>query len=152
MGFLVKFIIFFLIVAIGGGFLINQLPSFKQKVIEVINPAVKEARILGELKENLALLESAIEEAGSAKNQTDVKSKIKNSQGLIAKSKDLLNQVAQANDTSGAGLGGIVRSTVGRIIDALIDKTPFPADHLTPAQQNQNSSQATAAGTCQPTR
>lgn len=132
MGFLIKFILFFLIVTIGGGFLVNQLPSLRQKAIEIINPAAKEARILGELKENLASLESIIDEAGSAKNQTETRNKIKNSQSLIAKSKDLLNQAVQIND-AGAGPAGIVRSTVGRIIDALIDKTPFPADHLKPA-------------------
>lgn len=133
MGFLLKFIFFLLIVAIGGGFIINQTPSLKQKAIEVINPAVKEARILGELKTNLAALEANIDEVSSSlsvktssKIQAETKNKVGESKSLIVKSKELLEEAVKTNQEG----SGLVRQTVGRLIETLVDKTPFPADHL----------------------
>ncbi len=98
--------------------MINQVPSWKQKIIEVINPATKEARLLGELKTNLDDLENS-------SNSSDG-SDLGKSGDLIAKSKKLVDEIAAVNQKN----SGIIKQQVGRIIDAFLDKTPYPADHL----------------------
>ncbi|OGN05257.1 MAG: hypothetical protein A2831_02725 [Candidatus Yanofskybacteria bacterium RIFCSPHIGHO2_01_FULL_44_17] len=114
---MIKIISSFLLIAVTGGFVINQVPSWKQKVVEVVNPASKEARLLGELKANLNELDDAL-------NSSDGKSN--NSNDLISKSKNLVDEIATTNQKN----SGIIRQQVGKIIDAFLDKTPFPADHL----------------------
>lgn len=116
MGFLIKSVLILLVIAVAGGFLINGVPTWKQHVIEVINPAAKEARILGEMKTNLDEL-----------NKTTSDPKAKN---LISKSQDLLQNITDINQNN----SGIIKQGVSKIIDALIDHTPYPADHLTTAE------------------
>ncbi len=117
MGLILKFSIAILILAVGGGFLINQVPSWKQKIIEVINPSAKEARLLGELKASLNEL------TGSLNSPAD---KSTNSDELISKSKSLVDEIAAINQNN----SGIIKQQVGKIINAFLDKTPYPADHL----------------------
>ncbi|MBI4120303.1 MAG: hypothetical protein HY454_02450 [Parcubacteria group bacterium] len=116
MGFLVKSLLAILFIAVGGGFVINKVPSWKQGVIEVINPAAKEARLLGELKVNLDELDSAINSGGN----------VSRGKNLITKSRGLVDEITAVNQKN----SGIIKQQVGKIIDALIDRTPYPADHL----------------------
>ncbi|MBI2669965.1 MAG: hypothetical protein HYX20_02395 [Candidatus Yanofskybacteria bacterium] len=111
-GFILKFLLIFLVIAIAGGFLINQIPSWKQRVIEVVNPAAKEARLLGELTASLEELDKNI---GDGENK-----------GVLDKSRGILQNITDLNQKN----SGIIRQQVGKIIDALIDRTPYPADHL----------------------
>ncbi len=116
MGFLVKSFLVILLIAVAGGFLINSIPSWKQHVIEVINPAAKEARLLGEMKTNLDEL---------SKNTSDPQAK-----SLLSKSQDLLQNITDINQNN----SGIIRQSVSKIIDALIDRTPYPAENLTTSE------------------
>lgn len=118
MSFLLKSAIAVLVVAVAGGFLVNQIPSWKQRVIEVINPAAKEARLLGELKANLDELENSFNSSGGSSS--------KESGDLIARSKNLVDEITATNQKN----SGIIKQQVGKIIDAFLDKTPYPADHL----------------------
>lgn len=118
MSFLLKSAIAVLVVAVAGGFLVNQIPSWKQRVIEVVNPSAKEARLLGELKTNLDELENSFNSSGSTESKKNA--------DIIAKSKNLVNEIATANQKN----SGIIKQQVGKIIDAFLDKTPYPADHL----------------------
>lgn len=126
MGFLLKAFIALIIVAVGGSFLVNKIPSLKQRVIETINPAAKEARLLGELGSTLDKLESSINQTAELKSPTAVKNKLTASKDILARSKELLKEVSDVNDQN----SGIISSTLGRIVDTLIDRAPFPADHL----------------------
>ena len=112
MRFLIKTAAVFLITAIAGGFLINQIPSWKQRVIEIINPAAKEARLLGELTASLDELDNNL---GDGENKN-----------LLDKSREILQNITDLNQKN----SGIIKQQVGKIIDALIDRTPYPADHL----------------------
>jgi len=49
--------------AVGAYFALNQIPSLKERVIEAINPAAKERRLLGELKVNLDEIDKSLQEA-----------------------------------------------------------------------------------------
>src|SRR3989344_1210693 len=118
MGTIIKVGAGLLLVAIGGGFLINQVPSWKQKAIEVVNPSAKEARLLGELKTNLDELDKSLSSSGS---EADAKNG-----ELVSKSKKIVDEIAAANQKN----SGIIKQQVGKIIDAFLDKTPYPADHL----------------------
>lgn len=126
MGFLLKTFITLIIVAVGGSFLINKIPSLKQRVIETINPAAKEARLLGELGGTFDELESSINQTAELKSPTEVKKKVTASKDILARSKELLKEASNVNDQN----SGIISSTLGRIVDSLVDRTPFPADHL----------------------
>ncbi|MBI2063103.1 MAG: hypothetical protein HYT61_02575 [Candidatus Yanofskybacteria bacterium] len=116
MGFIIKAALGLLTIAVTGGFLINEIPSWKQRVIEVMNPAAKEARLLGELTTNFDELEKNI---GDGKNKD-----------LLDKSRGILQDITNLNQKN----SGIIKQQVGKIINALIDRTPYPADHLSPAQ------------------
>ena len=118
MGVVIKIGAGLLLVAIGGGFLVNQVPSWKQKIIEVVNPSAKQARLLGELKTNLDELDASLNSSGD-------KAGVKNDE-LVSKSKKLVDEIASANQKN----SGIIKQQVGKIIDAFLDKTPYPADHL----------------------
>lgn len=113
--------------AVAGGFLINHTPSWKQRVIEVVNPAAKEARLLGELRANLDELGSLLDSSGN--------SSPKKSGDLITKSKNLVNEIAATNQKN----SGIIKQGIGKIIDSFIDKTPYPADHLRVTTSNSPS-------------
>lgn len=127
MSFLLKSAVALLVIALAGGFVINQIPSWKQKVVEIVNPAAKEARLLGELSTNLDDLDKTLRATGENPDE-----KIKNSRELLEKSKSLINEIASTNEQN----SGIVKQQIGKIIDALLDKTPFPADHLSPSESS----------------
>lgn len=118
MGAIIKIGVGLLVVAVGGGFLINQIPSWKKSIIEVINPVAKEARLLGELKMNLDELDKSL-------NSSSGENGGKNGE-LVSKSKKLVDEIAVANQKN----SGIIKQQVGKIIDAFLDKTPYPVDHL----------------------
>lgn len=115
MAFLIKFALGFLLVAVAGGFLVNQVPSWKEKVVEVINPAAKEVRLLDELTANLDEFDKNLDKSGDGVNKD-----------LLDKSRAILQNIIDLNQKN----SGIVKQQIGRIIDALIDRTPYPADHL----------------------
>lgn len=125
MGFFVKFLLFLLVIAVVGGFVINQIPSLKERVIEVINPAAKEKWLLGELKVNLDELSKNLDEAGAQKDPTKIRNGIESSQGLLKKSQNLAEEILKINNNT-----GIIGSQIGKIINAFSDQTPYPADHL----------------------
>ena len=123
---MIKLFLILLIVAVAGGFIINKVSSFKQNLIEFINPAVKEGRVLGELKENLVQLDASLGDLNNAKNLTELKSKTKITSEIIEKSKNLLNTASEINNQD----AGIFHQAISKIINTFVDKTPFPADHL----------------------
>ena len=112
MKFFIKSILVILLIAVAGGFLINHFPSWKQHVIEIINPAAKEARLLGELTASLDELDKNLD-GGNSKN-------------LLNKSRGILQNITDLNQKN----SGIIKQQMGKIIDAFIDRTPYPADHL----------------------
>lgn len=118
MAFFIKFALGFLVVAVTGGFLVNQIPSWKQRIIEVVNPAAKEAQLLGELTASLDELDKNIDD-----NKSDNSGKKKD---LLDKSRAILQNITDLNQKN----SGIIKQQVSKIIDALIDRTPYPADHL----------------------
>ena len=94
---MLKFLIILMVLAVGAYFVINQIPSLKERVIEAINPAVKEERLLGELKANLDELGQNLDEAGGQKTAADIKSGIKSSKNLLENSKDILGEISKIN-------------------------------------------------------
>lgn len=120
-----KFLIIFIVLAVGTYFVINQIPSLKERVIEAINPAAKETRLLGELKANLDEIDKSLGGATEQKGVNKIQETINNSKNLLKNSKDLLSEISKIN-----GDTGVIGSQIGKIINALSDQTPYPADHL----------------------
>ncbi len=125
MGVIVKFLISLLVVTAIGYFVINQIPSLKGRVIEAINPAAKEARLLGELKTNLNEIDKSLEETANQKGLDKIQEKINNSKSLLENSKNILSEISKIN-----GDTGMIGSQIGKIINVFSDQTPYPADHL----------------------
>jgi hypothetical protein len=130
MWFLFKFFVFLLMAVIVGYFLITNVPSLREYVIEIINPSVKEAKVLGKLKTNLDELSGNLDAMEGSKKPDDIKAGIQKNKDLAAKAKVLIQEAATLNDSS-----GIIKSQIGRIINFFSDSTPYPADHLTPSSQ-----------------
>ncbi len=124
-GFVIKFLLFRLIIAVIGYFVINQIPWLKERLIEVINPAAKEARLIEELKANLNELSKSLDEVGKQKSLADTRSGIKNSQSILGESRGLIEKISKINADT-----GVIGSQIGKIINAFSDQTPYPADHL----------------------
>lgn len=112
MGWFVKTFFGLLGIAVIGGFVINQMPDFKRRAVEVINPAAKEGRLLGELD---AVLDQLGHNTDPAKNKE-----------LVDKARGIATELTTHNQKN----SGIIKQQVGKIVDALLDRTPYPADHL----------------------
>lgn len=112
MGWFVKIFFGLLGIAVIGGFVINRMPDFKRRVVEIINPAAKEGRLLGELNTILD---------GLGGNTDPAKSK-----DLVDKARGIASELTSHNQKN----SGIIKQQVGKIVDALLDRTPYPADHL----------------------
>ncbi len=147
---MIKGFFILLIIAIAVGFVINQIPSLKQRVIEVINPAAKEGRLLGELTSNLSDLGSTINQLQGSKSSKDLENKIQNSRTLLDKSKRLLNNISSINQNN-SGVTGIIGSQIGKIANLISDKTPYPADHLSATSPSTGSTSSPQAGSGQAT-
>ncbi len=130
MRFMFKFFAFLLIAVVAGYFLITNVPSLKERVIEVVNPSVKEAKILGELRANLDELSGNLNAMEGSKKPEDIKSGIQKNKDLLAKAKTLIQETAALNSS-----GVAVMSQIGRIINFFSDQTPYPAENLTPSGQ-----------------
>jgi hypothetical protein len=122
---MLKFLIILIVLATGAYFVINQIPSLKARVIEAVNPAAKEARLLGELKANLDEIDKSLGEVTEQKGTDKIREKINNSKNLLENSKNLLSEISKIN-----GDAGMIGSQIGKIINALSNQTPYPADHL----------------------
>jgi DNA repair ATPase RecN len=122
---MLKFLIILIVLAAGAYFAINQIPSLKARVIEAVNPAAKEARLLGELENNLNEIDKSLKEATEQKGLDKIREKINSSKNLLENSKDLLSEISEINSDT-----GVIGSQIGKIINALSDQTPYPADHL----------------------
>jgi len=127
---MIRLITILIILATGAYFAVNQIPSLKERVIEAVNPAAKERRLLGELSANLDEIEKKLEEAGREKEEAAAREKIKSSAALLEKSKGIMAEISKINEGA-----GIIGSRVGKVIDALFGGTPYPADHLRTASE-----------------
>lgn len=141
-----KFLVFLLIAVIAGYFLIMNIPSLKERVIEVINPSIKEAKVLGELRANLDELSGNLNAMEGSKKPEDIKSGIQKNKDLVAKARALIQEATALNDS-----GGVIKSQIGRIINFFSNQTPYPADHLTPPSTGSGqASSGQAIQTCLP--
>ncbi|PJE51585.1 MAG: hypothetical protein COV29_00290 [Candidatus Yanofskybacteria bacterium CG10_big_fil_rev_8_21_14_0_10_36_16] len=127
MGWIIKIVAFVAVVSLTSGFVITKVPDLKQKVVEYINPAEKERRILGELDQVLEDLEDTAMQVSDFDSPEEVREKISKAAELINKAQDLRLQAQEANDKD----QGLVRSGMTRIIDSFTSKTiPEITDEL----------------------
>lgn len=122
-----------LIVAVlagAGMFLIGRIPSWKQQAIEVINPAEREARVLGALKVNLEALEEALSQVGGAKTLKEVAAELDKTKDIINDSQKLADEAASINQSAAKALS----SQLGQLVNIFSD-TPQPGTPIltTPA-------------------
>lgn len=133
MSFLLKSLLFIVIVAVGAGFVISKVPAWRGNVLEFLNPAIKEGRLLGDLNDNLTELDKNISKMSS--KDPSYQSQVAKSKELLSSSRTLLSNIQNINQQN----SGIIRQQIGKVIDAIIDKTPYAAEILTtplPNQQN----------------
>jgi len=76
-------------------------------------------------------IDKSLQEAAKQKQADKILEKINNSQNLLKNTKSLLGEISKININT-----GVIGSQIRKIIDALSDKTPFPADHLKAAAES----------------
>lgn len=149
MVFLFKTLLFIVVIGVIGALLVNNIPSLKQTALEFFNPALKETRLLAQIGSNLGDLQVSIDKVASAKTPAEAKAKLAASQKLVSEAKTALQQAVAINQKQSQS--GLVSQALDKVAGLLVDKTQFPADHLTPAGAGQASTQSTVAQqTCRP--
>ena len=93
--FLFKTLLWLAIIAVVGGFLVNQFPVVKQTVLEYINPAIKEGRLLAKIGATLSNLEINIQNTTPA--SPAAAAKLEQSKALVSQAKDALQQIDTIN-------------------------------------------------------
>ena len=115
MRFLAK--IFFSSVILGAGALIlfTRSPDLKANMLEIINPRIKEARLLGELNKNLGKLESRFSGVSEVtpSDEADVRF---TDREVLEQARELVGEIETINKKN----SGRVRNTVTRILDTFI--------------------------------
>ena len=128
MGFILKGVVGLFLLVVVGGFAINSIPSLRDKVLELVNPAVKESGLISQIEKNLneldlKLAQNSTGNAGS--NNNDISA----SRILIANTKSLLADVQDLNKKDADS--SLVSLALNKVAGLLIDKTPYPAEDLT---------------------
>lgn len=106
----------------------EKIESYKQSIIETINPAAKEKRLLGELENNLNQLASLlnVSSVDSEKLSSTDKEKLNTT---IAKTKSSLQELKEANQKTD------LVSNLSRLIQKIIPLDPKPSPTWLPPGQ-----------------
>ncbi|HEY4484438.1 MAG TPA: hypothetical protein VI978_01810 [Candidatus Paceibacterota bacterium] len=88
----------------------EKVENFKQSIIETVNPAVKEKRLIGELKNNLESLDALLSDKSTASKDE----KIKKANIAISDAQKTLEELQQTNQKSdlGANLSNLIQKFV----------------------------------------
>lgn len=109
----------------------QKIEEYKQKIIEVINPAAKERRLLGELETNLDQLDSSLTNlAVGGKSLVEAESDQKKLNTAIANARSTLQELKETNKKN--DLGASVSSLIQKIIP--LSSKPSPT-WLPPGQE-----------------
>ena len=125
MVFLFKLLLWVVVLGVGGGLVINHLPDLKTKVMEIVNPAVKQARVLGDASTKLTALQAAITAATATNDSSERNAKLAEGQTLIHQMTELL---VQADDISKNT--GVFSAAAGQVAETLINSLPATANNL----------------------
>lgn len=117
------------IVVTGAVLVIDNIPSLKANVLEIVNPRVQEGELVRTLQQTLEELDSAVPGSGAASATTIQKSK-----QLISESKDLLRQISDINEEHAGVTTGIITKAVDALIGTVVSATPslVPVPATTP--------------------
>ena len=119
----------FLVIAVlvgAGTFLLGRIPSWKQQIVEVINPAEREAKVLGTLKTNLNALESTLNETARAKTPKEISTGLEKTRNILTDSQTLVDQITSINQ----GTAKALASQLGQLANIFSD-TPEPGTPIT---------------------
>jgi hypothetical protein len=113
-GFIVKTCLGLAVIVGGSALLVNNVPSLKANILEVVNPRVQEQKLVQKLQTTLTDAGNAATNAARDK--------------LIAESQALLKSIADINDNH----SGIVDGVVSKVTDTLLGtptatQTPIPS-------------------------
>ncbi|MBI2676518.1 MAG: hypothetical protein HYX21_00990 [Candidatus Yanofskybacteria bacterium] len=88
----------------------EKVENFKQSVIETINPAVKEKRLIGELKNSLEGLDALLSDKSTASKDE----KIKKANIAVSNARKTLEELQSTNQKSdlGANLSNLIQKFV----------------------------------------
>lgn len=128
---MIKAFFVLILLVIGGYFAINNIPSLRERVIEVINPAAKQARLVDELDDNLDQIQSVIGEIAGTQTESARKNQVSKVKTLISESNETINDLQESQNAN----SGLVKSIINKITSNLFDSTPYPAEDLTTPSQ-----------------
>ena len=116
MRFILRFLLLIGFVIVGAWIAAMYIPSFKQSVVEIVNPAAKEKRLLTDLSTQMDIIEKTISESdqGGKTNQTkQTAGEVAGVQQAIDKSQDIIREIEKINETKFS----TVTATSGRIME-----------------------------------
>ncbi len=114
----------YIVVLVGATWLVVQnVPSLRQWAVEIINPAVREGKVLGILKTNMDDLEGVLNDLSQAKNVQEAKTAAEKGRAILKDSSTLVQEVSAINGSISKALG----SQLNKVLDVLgINSAPSP--------------------------
>lgn len=124
---MIKAFFVLILLAVGGYFAVNNIPALRERVIEVINPSAKQARLVDELDDNLGQIQSAIGEIAGTQTASARNTQVSKIKTLISESNKTISDLQESQNAN----SGLVKSIINKITSNLFDSTPYPAEDLT---------------------
>ncbi|HXK36653.1 MAG TPA: hypothetical protein VJ553_03670 [Candidatus Paceibacterota bacterium] len=119
---MLRFLFYLAIVIVGGVLALNYIPSLKANIIEVVNPRMKETRLLGDLQRHLDDAAALLPEAGEQASDDDIAEGYE----ALQKAQEVLDEVTTINEEN----SGTARNIVTKALDAILPggtvPTPVP--------------------------
>lgn len=114
-------------VLVGGSVLAtNMMPSLKASVLEVVNPQVKEQRLVQQLQQSLNELVTAVPASGGTAAAIIAKNK-----AVAEKSQELLQQIAAISSPSDSLVSNVISGVVSKVADTVLGM-PTPVSTSSP--------------------
>lgn len=103
----------FIILVLAGLIILNKekVSDYKKKIIEAVNPAVKEKRLLGELGSSLDQLENLLSGKENLPSQGEVNKKAKTALNSFKKTLEELRETNEKTDL-GASLSNLIQKFI----------------------------------------
>jgi len=123
-----------LAVVIGGSLLlVNNVPSLKANILEVVNPRVEEGKMVQQLQDTLTKLDDSISQTGAGKTTS--------TKALVTQAQQQLQNIADINSEH----AGVADGVVGRVTDALFGNIPTATSQPSVSVATTSDTSATAS-------
>ena len=117
---MLRFLFYLAIVIVGGVLALNYIPSLKANIIEVVNPRMKETRLLGDLQRHLDDAAALLPEAGEQASDDDLAEGYE----ALQKAQEVLDEVTTITEGNSAPARNTAPKAVASILPGASCPTP----------------------------